>query len=131
MNSQRFLQRFLRYVQIDTTARAETDDYPSSPGQLELGRLLVAELLAAGVADARQDPHGIVLATIPAVGNGFPPGRRLLRPSGHLAGDDRQGGQAAGDPQLCRRRHRPARRPRPGDSPGRQPRVGRHAGAAR
>ena len=73
MNSQRLLQRFLRYVQIDTTARPDTDDYPSSPGQFELGRLLVAELLAAGVADARQDPHGVVLATIPAVGNGSPP----------------------------------------------------------
>ena len=73
MNSQRLLQRFLRYVQIDTTARQETDDYPSSPGQFELGRLLVDELLAAGVADARQDPHGVVLATIPAVGNGSPP----------------------------------------------------------
>ncbi len=73
MNSQRLLQRFLRYVQIDTTARPDTDDYPSSPGQLELGRLLVSELLAAGVADARQDPHGVVLATIPAVGNASPP----------------------------------------------------------
>jgi tripeptide aminopeptidase len=67
------LQRFLRYVRIDTTARAETDAYPSSPGQIELGRLLVDELHAAGIADARQDDHGIVLATIPASGNGSPP----------------------------------------------------------
>jgi tripeptide aminopeptidase len=73
MNSERLLQRFLRYVRIDTTARAEADDYPSSPGQLELGRLLVEELHAAGVADAGQDDHGIVLATIPATINGAPP----------------------------------------------------------
>ena len=36
MDKDQLLQRFLRYVQIDTTARPETDDYPSSPGQIEL-----------------------------------------------------------------------------------------------
>jgi tripeptide aminopeptidase len=65
MNRQRLLERFLRYVQIDTTAREGATDYPSSPGQLALGRLLVAELKALGL-EARQDPHGIVLATVPA-----------------------------------------------------------------
>ena len=76
MNPERLLQRFLRYVQIDTTARPETDAYPSSPGQLELGRLLVGELQAAAVADARQDAHGIVLATIPPTVNHSPPSSR-------------------------------------------------------
>jgi tripeptide aminopeptidase len=66
MNRQRLLRRFLRYVQIDTTARPDTDDYPSSPGQLELGRVLVEELQAMGITDARQDQHGIVLATVPS-----------------------------------------------------------------
>ena len=42
MNRDRLLQRFLRYVQIDTTARPEAEGYPSSPGQLELGRLCSA-----------------------------------------------------------------------------------------
>ena len=70
MNKDQLLQRFLRYVQIDTTARPETDDYPSSPGQLELGRLVVEELLAMGVKDARQNEHGIILATIPATIDG-------------------------------------------------------------
>jgi len=66
MNQQGILQRFLRYVQIDTTAREGTEDYPSSTGQLQLGRLLVEELLALGIADARQNQHGIVMATVPA-----------------------------------------------------------------
>ncbi|MGD0516105.1 MAG: peptidase T [Thermoguttaceae bacterium] len=66
MNRQRLLERFLRYVRIDTTAQAETEVYPSSPGQMELGRLLLAELKAMGLSDARQDRHGIVLATIPS-----------------------------------------------------------------
>ena len=66
MNRQRLLHRFLRYVTIDTTAREGARDYPSSPGQLELGRLLVEELHELGIADARQDQHGIVLATVPS-----------------------------------------------------------------
>ncbi len=66
MNKDRLLDRFLRYVQIDTTAVADSDHYPSSPGQLQLGALLVDELRRTGVADARQDPNGIVLATLPA-----------------------------------------------------------------
>lgn len=65
MNQRRLLQRFLRYVKTDTTARPDANHYPSSPGQVKLGRLLVRELLALGLRDARQDSHGIVLATIP------------------------------------------------------------------
>ena len=68
MKEHRLLERFLRYVQIDTTAQAAAANYPSSPGQLELGRLLVAELQAQGISDARQNGHGIVLATVPATG---------------------------------------------------------------
>jgi tripeptide aminopeptidase len=64
MNRQRLLDRFLRYVRIDTTAREGAESYPSSPGQIELGRLLVEELRALGIA-ARQDRHGVILATIP------------------------------------------------------------------
>lgn len=64
MNS--LLERFCRYVRINTTADDRSSTVPSSPGQLELGRLLVAELKALGLADAEQDEHGIVLATIPA-----------------------------------------------------------------
>ena len=66
MNTRRLLQRFLRYVKIDTTARMDAKTYPSSPGQLRLGRLLVRELKAMGIEDARQDEFGIVLATVPA-----------------------------------------------------------------
>jgi len=64
MNADRMLERFLDYVRIDTTARAEAADYPSSPGQLELGKILVDQLLELGVADAAQDEHGIVTGTL-------------------------------------------------------------------
>src|SRR4029079_6658085 len=66
MNAQRLLDRFLRYVQIDTTARESVANYPSSAGQWELGRMLAAELRELGLRDAHQDGFGIVTATVPA-----------------------------------------------------------------
>ncbi len=60
------LDRFCRYVRVSTQADDRSCTYPSSPGQLELGRMLVEELRAIGLRDAQQDQHGIVLATIPA-----------------------------------------------------------------
>jgi tripeptide aminopeptidase len=60
------LDRFCRYVRIDTQAVEGAATYPSSPGQLELGRLLAGELRDLGLRDAGQDAHGIVMATIPS-----------------------------------------------------------------
>ena len=60
------LDRFCRYVRMNTQADESAKTYPSSPGQLELGALLTRELRAMGLRDAEQDEHGIVLATIPA-----------------------------------------------------------------
>jgi tripeptide aminopeptidase len=59
------LERFCRYVRVGTMADEKATTYPSSPGQLELGRMLTQELQALGLRDAAQDQHGIVLATIP------------------------------------------------------------------
>jgi tripeptide aminopeptidase len=60
------LDRFIRYVRIDTQAVEQTTAYPSSPGQLTLGKLLLGELRELGLRDAEQDQHGIIMATIPA-----------------------------------------------------------------
>ncbi len=60
------LDRFLRYVVIDTRADESSTACPSSPGQLVLMRLLVDELTAIGLTDAAVDEHGYVMATIPA-----------------------------------------------------------------
>lgn len=65
MNSDRLLQRFLQYVQIDTTAVEDSGSYPSSPGQMEIGRLLVEQMKAMGIEDAAQDEYGIVIGTVP------------------------------------------------------------------
>jgi tripeptide aminopeptidase len=63
------LDRFTRYVRIDTQSRRDRETSPSTPGQLELGRLLTAELLEAGLEDAELDENGYVMATLPATGD--------------------------------------------------------------
>ena len=62
-------EKFLRYVQIETTSEAECETCPSSPNQMVLAKLLVEELQAMGIANARVDEHGYVYATIPAKGD--------------------------------------------------------------
>jgi tripeptide aminopeptidase len=66
------LDRFVRYVRIDTQSRRDRTQSPSTPGQLKLGRLLVAELNAAGLADAELDANGYVTATLPATNGAAP-----------------------------------------------------------
>lgn len=58
------LDRFLRYVVIDTQSDAASSTQPSTEKQKDLGRLLVAELLAMGLTDAHLDEHGYVYATL-------------------------------------------------------------------
>jgi tripeptide aminopeptidase len=60
------LERFQRYVRIDTQSRRHRDRSPSTPGQLDLARLLVSELLAIGLEDAALDHNGYVTATLAA-----------------------------------------------------------------
>jgi len=64
---QSMIDRFLRYVQIDTQSKeGVVDAYPSTEKQKVLGRLLVEELLALGLTDAAMDEHGYIMATLPA-----------------------------------------------------------------
>jgi tripeptide aminopeptidase len=60
------LERFLRYVVIDTQSDPASPTCPSTEKQKDLGRLLVKELLELGLGDAHLDLHGYVYATIPA-----------------------------------------------------------------
>lgn len=66
MSPDRLLQRFLGYVQVDTTADDNSSTYPSSPGQLTLGAMLADELRQMGLAEVEHDAHGLVWATVPA-----------------------------------------------------------------
>jgi tripeptide aminopeptidase len=60
------LERFLRYVQIDTRSDDKSPSTPSTPVQWDLLKLLQAELSALGLADVVITEHGYVLATLPA-----------------------------------------------------------------
>jgi tripeptide aminopeptidase len=59
------LERFLRYVRIDTQSDPESKTYPSTAKQRELGELLARELHELGVEDAAIDEHGYVFASLP------------------------------------------------------------------
>jgi tripeptide aminopeptidase len=60
------VDRFLRYVQIDTQSDEDSQTYPSTRKQLDLLQLLVAECIALGLEDVHIDAYGYVTATIPA-----------------------------------------------------------------
>lgn len=59
-------ERFLKYVQIDTTADPNSTSFPSSMKQKDLAKILVQELIEMGISDAEMDEWGYVFGTIPA-----------------------------------------------------------------
>src|ERR1700693_2233257 len=58
------LERFLRYVRIDTQSDHFSDTRPSTERQLDLSRLLRDELEALGLEDVEVTEHGYVFATL-------------------------------------------------------------------
>jgi tripeptide aminopeptidase len=69
MNTQWFSElesRLTRYVQVDTVSDDASTTTPSTPQQLDLQRLLAAELRALGASDVKLTDTGFVMATIPA-----------------------------------------------------------------
>lgn len=60
------VERFMRYVAIDTQSDPESNSFPSTEKQKDLSSLLAAELVQMGVADAHMDEWGYVYATIPS-----------------------------------------------------------------
>lgn len=60
------LDRFLRYVKIDTQSKDDSDTYPSTKKQFDLLNLLLGELKQLGLKDAGIDQYGYVTATFPA-----------------------------------------------------------------
>jgi len=59
------MDRFLRYVKIDTQAVEEAGKVPSSDKQWNLARLLEKELKALGVQNVRISEHAIVYGLVP------------------------------------------------------------------
>jgi tripeptide aminopeptidase len=71
----RVVERFLSYVKVDTESDEESATCPSTPGQLELGRRLAAELTELGLQGVGEDvpsmdENGYVLAELPGTASG-------------------------------------------------------------
>ena len=62
---EKILDRFLRYVSVDTQSDENSESQPSSAKQLDLLRMLRDELTAMGV-EATLDEYGYVMATLPS-----------------------------------------------------------------
>lgn len=58
------ISRFLRYVQMDTQSDPASQTCPSTPGQLELGKLLLDELNQLGLEQVEQDSDGYIYARL-------------------------------------------------------------------
>ncbi len=62
----KILDRFLKYVSVDTQSDTDTGLTPSTPGQMKFAQQLVAELNEMGAEDVDLDENGYVMATIPS-----------------------------------------------------------------
>jgi len=60
------VERFLKYVQYDTTSDDNSSTFPSTAKQFELAKELVRELKEIGLADAYMDEYGYVIASLPS-----------------------------------------------------------------
>ncbi len=60
------VDRFLKYVKIDTQSNEDSETFPSDPKQIELSKLLVEELKQVGLTEVDIDQYGYVMATLPS-----------------------------------------------------------------
>lgn len=60
------VNRFLKYVKINTKSEFDSQDFPSIKSQFDLANLLVEELKALGLNDASVDENCYVMATLPS-----------------------------------------------------------------
>ena len=76
----RAYERFLNYAKVNTESADGTGKSPSTDGQWDLARLLVEELNALGMKDAKVSEFGVVTAVLPAT-----PGCEAVPTLGFLA----------------------------------------------
>ncbi len=59
------IDRFIRYIKIDTQSNPDSESTPSTEKQWNLARKLVEELKAIGLKDVEIDEHAYIMATLP------------------------------------------------------------------
>jgi tripeptide aminopeptidase len=64
--SSSLVDRFFRYVRIDTQSNPDSVTQPSTAKQLDLSRLLLDELKSMGLSEAEIDEYGYLYASIPS-----------------------------------------------------------------
>ena len=63
---QPIVDRFLKYIQIDTQSNPNNPDFPSTEKQWDLANLLVQELKTIGLSDVTLDENCYLMATLPS-----------------------------------------------------------------
>ncbi len=66
INKQALVDRFMRYVRIDTQSDPNSELHPTTEKQKDLSKILHQELMQMGIADATLNEYGYVYATIPS-----------------------------------------------------------------
>jgi len=66
LNINSIAERFIRYAKIETQSDTKSNNCPSSPGQMELARLILEDLILAGCTEVSLDRNGYVMATLPS-----------------------------------------------------------------
>ncbi len=63
---EKLVERFLKYVKINTQSNEKSESCPSTPEQMEFAKMLAEELKSIGLKDVEVDENGYVMATLPA-----------------------------------------------------------------
>ena len=58
------LERFKKYISLDTMSDPNSETYPSTNTQIEFGKILLNDLRELGINDSYQDEYGIIYAKI-------------------------------------------------------------------
>jgi tripeptide aminopeptidase len=66
INKEALVERFMRYVQVDTQSDPESNNFPTTEKQKDLSRILETELKAMGLSNVELDEFGYVYATLPS-----------------------------------------------------------------
>jgi len=64
MQKQKFLERFLNYIQFDTQANPHSDSYPSNPNEKIFADFLMEELKTIGMSEVKKDEYGYITACL-------------------------------------------------------------------
>ncbi len=66
INKEALVERFMRYVQVDTQSDPESNNFPTTEKQKDLSKILEAELKAMGLSNVELDEFGYVYAAVPS-----------------------------------------------------------------